>query len=73
MFQKNLEKARLWLDPDLALFKDYHEGSKNLAFNLLTKTDKYALDVAWRLQEEIGRDAPQIAGLELLSRFAVWE
>ena len=66
MFQKNLEKARLWLDPDLALFKDYHEGSKNLAFNLLTKTDKYALDVAWRLQEEIGRDAPQIAGLELL-------
>ena len=66
MLQKNLEKARRWLEPDLALFKDYHEGARDLASNLLTKTDKHALDVAWRLQEEIERDAPQIAGLELL-------
>ena len=68
MFRQNLERTRRWLEPDLALFKDYHDGAQNLAFNLLSKTDRDALDVAWRLQEEIERDVPQIAALELLLR-----
>ncbi len=66
MFRQNLERTRRWLEPDLALYQDYHQGAQNLAFNLISKTDADALDVARRLQEEVERDAPQIAALELL-------
>ena len=66
MFRRNLGRTRRWLEPDLALYKDYHEGAKNLAFNLISKPDVHAQDVARRLLEEIERDAPQIGALELL-------
>ena len=66
MFRRNLERTRQWLEPDLALYQDYHQGAQDLAFHLTSKTDDYAQDVARRLVEEIERDAPQIAALQLL-------
>ncbi len=66
MFRRNLETTRQWLETDLSLFKDYHHGAKDLARNLSSKTDSHALDAAWRLEEEIERDAPQLAALDLL-------
>ena len=66
MFRRSLGTARQWLEPDLALYRDYHEGAKNLAFNLISKPDVHAQDIARRLLEEIERDAPQVGALELL-------
>ena len=66
MFRRNLGRTRRWLEPDLALYQDYHQGAKNLAFNLNSKPDKHAQDVARRLLDEIERDAPQVGALELL-------
>ena len=66
MFRRNLTRTRRWLEADQALYEDYHEGAKNLAFNLISKADVHAQDIARRLLEEIERDAPQVATLELL-------
>ncbi len=66
LFRETLGQTRKWLEPDLALYRDYREGTRDLAVNLLSRTDKDALNAAWRLQEEADRDAPQIAALELL-------
>ncbi len=66
MFRRNLQRTRRWLEPDLALYRDYHQGAQDRAFNLMSKTDNYAQDAARRLLEETERDAPQIAALEVL-------
>ena len=66
MFREALAQARKWLEPDLALYRDYHEGARDMAANLLSKKDPHSLNVAWRLQKELDRDSPQIAALELL-------
>ncbi len=66
LFRTTLAKARVWLEPDLALYRDYHAGSQDLARHLSAKTDNYSLDSVWRLTEEAKRDAPQIAALDRL-------
>ncbi len=66
LFRATLRQTRVWLEPDLALYRDYHEGSQDLARHLAAKTDNYSLDSVWRLNEEAKRDAPQIAALQRL-------
>ena len=63
MFKDALERARQWLEPDYQLMLDYHEGAKDLAENLAKKADRYSLDVAWRLRDEVKRDQPFLESL----------
>ena len=66
MFRETLAQAREWLEPDVALYRDYHEGARDMAAQLLSKAEPHARNVAWRLKKELDRDSPQIATLELL-------
>ncbi|MBI3950537.1 MAG: alkaline phosphatase family protein [Acidobacteria bacterium] len=66
LFRQTLDQTRQWLEPDLALFEDYHEGAKDLARRLAEKADNYSRDVAWRLSAEAERDGPQIQALRRL-------
>ena len=74
MFRDTWEKTRKWLEPDLVLYEDYHEGAKDMAADLLSETNKHLFpktpmrpkNIAWRLKQEAKRDATQIASLKLL-------
>lgn len=66
LFRQTLEQTRQWLEPDLALFEDYHAGAQDLAGRLAGKADNYSQDVAWRLRTEVERDAPQLQTLRRL-------
>jgi hypothetical protein len=66
LFRQTLDQTRRWLEPDVALLEDYHEGAKDLARHLAAKADNYSLDSAWRLRTEAERDAPQIPALRTL-------
>ncbi len=66
LFKTTLDQTRRWLEPDLALFEDYHLGSLDLIRGLEPKADGYSQDSRWRLDEEAKRDAPQIAALKRL-------
>ncbi|MCS6804170.1 MAG: alkaline phosphatase family protein [Acidobacteriota bacterium] len=66
LFQQTLEETRRWLEPDLALFEDYHAGAKDFARQLGGKADNYSKDIAWRLTTEAERDAGQIQTLRRL-------
>lgn len=66
LFQENLERTRIWLDPDLALLEDYYAGASDLAANLKAKADKFSHDTAWRLSKEVKQLGPQIEALQRL-------
>ncbi|GEM_PF-3359661 len=66
LFRRTLDEARRWLEPDLALYEDYHRGAIDLAEHLAQKADHYSRDTAFRLRQEANRDEPQIRALRRL-------
>jgi hypothetical protein len=73
LFRGTFNETLTWLEPDLALYEDYHEGSSDLANNLLKRADRASHDTAKRLLEEFERDAVQIEALKRLSNLTFEE
>lgn len=64
--RETLDAIRVWLAPERAAYRDYHEGVRDWLPQIQKRTDPYWRDAAARLRGEAERDARQLRVLDRL-------